>query len=189
MPVNVYCDAGTAVFGSVALYIDIAEIRGSDTTFITVPWKIGEGPASLGKLNGTGQGETFYNQIKSALTNDNTITRRNLIGFTAEFIGGANEFYNYILVNKPSSTLTQTKPTYTNLAVTSGYKVVGLFSARQTFRKYQPFIVNPAIAYLRCIDQNSTRELCQGEILGFDLFCSQHPGDTGSSNPKDYACP
>jgi hypothetical protein len=186
--VNIFCEAGTAVFGSVKLYIDIAEIRGTDTTIITAPWKIGEGPASIGKINQTGQGETFYNQIKSVLTNDNTITRRNFLGFTVEYIGGANEFYNYLLVNKPSSTLTQTKPTYTNLSVTSGYKVVGLFSARETFRVYKPFVANASLAYLRSLDQNSTRELCQGEILGTYLFCSQHPGDTGGANPKDYAC-
>lgn len=185
--VTVSCDAGSSAFGSIKLYMDIAEIRGSDTTVVTAPWKLGEGVAVNGKLIYAGQGETFYTQIKAALTNDNTITRRNFLGFTAEYIGGANEFYNYILVNKPSSSLTQTKASFTNLTVTSGYTVVGLFSARNTFRVYKPF-TSGTQAFVRSLDVNSTRELCQGAILNSYLFCSQHPGDIGGANPKDYAC-
>lgn len=186
--ISIYGTKGTSVFGSITVEIDIAEIRGSDTTFLRIPWNLGEKPVANGLLTVNGQGETFYNTIRAGLTNDNTITRRNFMGFNAKFIGGSNEFYNYILVNQPSSTLTQTKPIYTNLTVTDGYKVVGLFSARQTYSIYKPF-VNGTIAYIRSIDANSTRELCQGQILAPYLFCSQHPGDIGSSIPKDYACP
>ncbi len=184
---TVFCTAGSAVFGSITIEIDIAEIRGSDTTFLRIPWKIGESPTSNNRLSAVGQGETFYSQIKSGITNDNTITRRNFMGFNAKFIGGASEFYNYILVNKPSSTLTQTKPIYTNLSVTNGYNVVGLFSARSTVSVYKPFVVGN-IAYIRSIDQNSTRELCEGQILGMDLFCSQHPGDNILTNPQSFRC-
>ncbi len=187
-PSTVWASSGNAVFGSVALNIDIAEIRGTDTTFIQIPWKLGEGPMQNAKISETGQGETFFNIIKAGLTNDNTITRRNFMGVTAEFIGGSSEFYNYILVNQPSSTLTQTKPTYTNLTVSGDYKAIGLFSARHTVRQYKPFVFGN-IAYIRAIDQNTTRELCQGSILAPYLFCSQHPGDVGGVNPKDYACP
>ncbi len=185
---TVWTSAGNAAFGSVAINIDIAEIRGTDTTFLKTPWKLGEGPVSSGKVSATGQGETFYSLIRAGLTNDNTITRRNFMGFTAEFIGGSTDFYNYILVNKPSSSLTQTKPTFTNLSVSNGYKVVGLFSARHTVRQYKPFVFG-TLYYVRALDQNSTRELCQGNILATYLFCSQHPGDIGGVNPKDYACP
>lgn len=185
---TVYATKGSAVFGSTTIEIDIAEIRGSDTTFLRIPWKMGENAISGTQLSLTGQGEAFYNVVKAGLTNDNSITRRNFMGFNAKFIGGANEFYNYILVNKPSSSLTQTKPIYTNLTVTNGFNVVGLFSARSTVEVYKPFVLNN-IAYIRALDQNSTRELCEGSILSPYLFCSQHPGDIGSANPKTYACP
>lgn len=185
---SLWGNQGSAVFGSVTVEIDIAEIRGTDTTIIRIPWSLGEKTVANGKLTVVGQGETFYSKIKGGITADNTITRRNFMGFNAKFIGGATEFYNYILVNEPSSTLTQTKPIYTNLTVTDGYKVVGLFSARHTFSIYKPFVYQ-TLAYIRAIDQNSTRELCEGSILAPYLFCSQHPGDIGTSTPKSYACP
>ncbi len=185
---TVFCAGGTAVFGSITIEIDIAEFRGNDTTIIRIPWKIGETTTASGSLSVTGQGEAFYNVVKQGLTNDNTITKRNFIGFNAKYIGGANEFYNYILVNKPSSSLTQTKPIYTNLSVSEGYKVVGPFSARSTVNVYKPFVFN-SLPYIRSLDVNSTRELCEGSILAPYLFCSQHPADGGTTNPKSYACP
>lgn len=185
---TIWANAGSAVFGSITVEIDVAEIRGADTTFIRIPWKIGENTTNNNKLTASGLGETFYRQIRDGLTNDNTISRRNLMGLNVKFIGGSNEFYNYILVNKPSSTLTQTKPIYTNLTVTNGFKVVGLFSARHTVDIYKPFEIEN-IVYIRAIDQNSTRELCEGSLLAPYLFCSQHSADNIASNPKSYACP
>ena len=185
---TVWANAGNAAFGSVSINIDIAEIRGTDTTFLTIPWKLGEGAVENNKVSANGQGETFYSLIRAGLTNDNTITRRNFMGFTAQFIGGSQEFYNYVLINQPSSSLAQTKPNFTNLTVSGDHKVVGLFSARHTISLYKPFVFG-TLAYVRALDQSSTRELCQGAILSPYLFCSQHPGDIGGVNPKDYACP
>jgi hypothetical protein len=102
--------------------------------------------------------------------------------------GGAEEFYNYITVNKPSSGLAQSKPSYTNLSVTNGKRVVGIFSSRQTLKIFKPFYTSPQQAYIRAIDKKSTRELCQGPITGTYLFCSNHPGDNIVNQEESYAC-
>jgi hypothetical protein len=91
--------------------------------------------------------------------------------------GGAEELYNYMTVNKPSSTLAQSKPTYTNLSIIGEGRVLGIFSSRQTVTFEKPFYVSAQQAYIRAIDKKSTRELCTGPITGTYLFCSPHPGD------------
>jgi hypothetical protein len=183
---SIFCNAGTAVFGNVSLELHINEFRGnSDTTLIKIPWNVAETTTANGRLTGVAQGQTFFEKIKSGITNDNTITKRNFVGFEVTYTGGTQELYNYVLVNKPSTSLTQSKPTYTNLTVTEGYSVVGIFSARKTTKIYKPFVLGTQL-FVRCIDANTTRELCEGLIPGFPaLFCSQHPGDVN----KSYKCP
>ncbi|MGJ8661433.1 MAG: hypothetical protein ACSHXL_05315 [Bacteroidota bacterium] len=186
---SIICDAGTAIFGNVSLSIRISEYRGTDSTHIEIPWNVNEALTANNKLTAVAQGSTFYNKIKDGITNDNSISKRNFEGFTVSFTGGTQELYNYILVNQPSTSLTQSKPTFTNLTVTEGFSVVGIFSARNKVSFYKPFFIGTN-ANLRCLDNNSTRELCEGVIPGFGAsFCSQHPGDNSSSNPKSYACP
>jgi hypothetical protein len=102
--------------------------------------------------------------------------------------GGSEELYNYMVVNAPSSSLAQSKPTYTNLTVNNNKKVIGIFSSRQTLRFYRPFFTNAAQAYIRAIDKKSTKELCQGPITGLLLFCSDHPGDNVVGASEPYAC-
>jgi hypothetical protein len=185
---SIICDAGTAVFGNISMSIKISEYRGTDSTHIEIPWNVTEGLTANSKLTALAQGQTFFSLIKAAITKDNTITKRNFEGFTVTFTGGTQELYNYILVNQPSTSLTQSKPTFTNLTVTEGYSVVGIFSARNKVTLYKPFVLgtNPNI---RCIDNNTTRELCEGLVPGFAAyFCSQHPGDNSLTNPKSYAC-
>ncbi len=185
---TIICDAGSAFFGNISLSFRISEYRGTDSTHIEIPWNVNETTTANSKLTAVAQGSTFYNKIKDGITNDNTITRRNFEGFTVTFTGGSQELYNYILVNQPSTSLTQSKPTFTNLTVTDGYSVVGIFSARNKVSFYKPFFIGTN-ANLRCLDNNSTRELCEGIIPGFGaLFCSQHPGDNSLTNPKSYAC-
>ena len=140
-------------------------------------------------------GLTFYNSIKDNVSIDPTIDRRTLKSLSVIFTGGAEEFFNYISVNKPSSTLAQSKPSYTNLTVTQGKRVIGLFSSRQTFKITKDFrffsLINGELvenANVRCIDNNSTRDLCIGPVTGFLLFCSDHKADVGGANPKPYAC-
>ncbi len=136
----------------------------------------------------TANGETFYNLMKSNCTENSTITKRTFKGVTIKITGGAEELYNFIAVNKPSSGLAQSKPTYTNLTATNGKRVIGIFSSRQTVEIYHPFYVSQQQAYLRALDKKSTKELCQGPITGLYLFCSNHPGDNVVNQEESYAC-
>jgi hypothetical protein len=185
--VTIESGVGTAVFSNTTMNITIREYRGTATTDIVIPWNIDEKLADGLNVRASAFGETFYQRVRDGVTNDPTITKRNLIGFDYVFTGGSSDLYNYIQVNKPSSSLAQTKPEYTNLSVSNGFKVIGLFSSRQAVNYYRPF-VNGNFATIRCLDQKSTRELCYGQYTGDLLFCSQHPGDTGGNDPKDYAC-
>ena len=152
-------------------------------------WNLGEADVqpSSSKVF-TANGETFYDLMKSNCTENSTITKRTFKGVTIKITGGAEELYNFIAVNKPSSGLAQSKPTYTNLTATNGKRVIGIFSSRQTVEIYHPFYVSPQQSYLRALDKKSTRELCQGPITGLYLFCSNHPGDNVVNQEESYAC-
>ena len=152
-------------------------------------WKLGEADVlpSSSKIF-TANGETFYDLMNSNCTENSSISKRTFKGVTIKITGGAEELYNFIAVNKPSSGLAQSKPTYTNLSVTNGKRVIGVFSSRQTVEIYHPFYVSPQQAFLRALDKKSTRELCQGPITGLYLFCSNHPGDNVVNQEESYAC-
>lgn len=178
---------GASVFANARMNILIAEYRDATSDTISIPWNIFEGEPTGSNYTAAAQGQSFYQTIRNGLTNDNTITKRNMVGIEVIYTGGATDFYNYLTVSKPSSSLSQNKPTYTNLSITEGYKVIGLFSARHEVKLYKPFI-SPLSQSVRCIDVKSTRELCQGAILGEFLFCSNHPQDVAIATKKDYAC-
>ena len=133
-------------------------------------------------------GRTFYDLMKFHVVSNPLVEKRNLRGIYITITGGAEELYNYMAVNKPSSSLAQSKPNYTNLSVTNGKRVVGIFSSRQTVKVFKPFYTTPQQAYIRAIDKKSTRELCQGPITGTLLFCSNHPGDNIVGQEESYAC-
>jgi hypothetical protein len=191
-----YVPTGVAVSNSgnsfvVNTQLDIAfnEHRGNDITEKRFNWKLGE----VSTLPGTAKtfsavGQTFYDLMKANVSNDPTITRRTFNGIYLTVTGGAEELYNYMLVNQPSSTLAQSKPSYTNLTVSNGKRVVGIFSSRQTIKIFKPFYVSAQQAFIRAIDKKSTRELCQGPITGTLLFCSNHPGDNVVNQEEAYAC-
>ena len=152
-------------------------------------WNLGEADVlpSSSKIF-TANGETFYDLMKSNCTENSSISKRTFKGVTIKITGGAEELYNFIAVNKPSSGLAQSKPTYTNLTATNGKRVIGIFSSRQTVEIYHPFYVSPQQAYLRALDKKSTRELCIGSKTGLYLFCSNHPGDNIVNQEESYAC-
>ena len=152
-------------------------------------WNLGEADVQPYDLRTfTANGETFYDLMKSNCTENSSISKRTFKGVTIKITGGAEELYNFIAVNKPSSGLAQSKPTYTNLTATNGKRVIGIFSSRQTVEIYHPFYVSPQQSYLRALDKKSTRELCQGPITGLYLFCSNHPGDNVVNQEESYAC-
>lgn len=150
-------------------------------------WTLGEKETTPNSnLNFVATGETFYKLMRSACQNgDPAVDRRTFVSFDVEITGGAEELFNYILVNQPSSSLAQSKPTYTNLTATNDHPVIGIFSSRQTLRIKKLF-VDPNSSYIRALDQKSTQELCIGAITGPYLFCSNHPQDNIA--PLSYAC-
>lgn len=151
-------------------------------------WKLGElngdditGASVTFKANGG----SFYNLIKSNATNDGNIDKRELSRIRLTITGGSDELSKYILVNQPSSSLAQNKPTFSNLTVSDGRKAVGLFSARSKVVQEKLNWVNQP-GYNRAIDYKSVKELCTGTITGGLLFCSDHPVDI--ANGESYIC-
>lgn len=151
-------------------------------------WKVNEANGSDitgSSISFSANGETFYNLIKQNCTNDPTITKRQLTSIRLLMTGGSNDLSKYILVNQPSSSLAQNKPTFTNLSRTDGGPVIGLFSSRMT-NKQDKAKYNPSLPNQRAIDYVSMKELCSGPITGLLLFCSDNPIDV--NNGESWAC-
>ncbi len=166
------------------------EYIGTDDEKKSFDWQIGESdvlPNSSKTFSALGQ--TFYTLVANNVTDDEAIDKRTFTGFEIQITGGSEDLYNYITVNQPTSSLAQSKPIYTNLDVSEGFRVIGLFSAIQTVKTYRPFYVSPQQAFIRAIDKNSTRELCEGPITGLLHFCSNHPADNVVGNEESFACP
>lgn len=147
-------------------------------------WKVGElnGDQIVGTTsNLPANGETFYTLVKNNCTNDPTITRRKLTSVRLLMTGGADDLSKYILVNQPSSSLAQNKPSFTNLSRTDGGPVIGIFSSRMT-NKQEKFSTQST----RALDYLSTKELCSGPITGLLLFCSDYQVDI--NNGESWAC-
>ncbi len=182
-------NTGNSYMVNTKLKIEINEFASNNFWSKTFGWQIGESEVqSNSTIIFSVLGKTFYDLIKQNVSKNTSIHKRTLKGLEIIVTGGAEDFYNYLKVNKPSSSLAQTKPTYTNLHVTQEKRVVGIFSSRQTLKIFKPFYVSSAQAYLRAIDKKSTRELCQGALTGSLLFCSDHPGDNIVNQEEKYAC-
>ena len=180
---------GNSFVVNAAVDVYFNEYIGVNKSTKSFQWKLGETNIIPGESRTfTAYGETFYTLMKKAVTPDPAITRRTFEGVQFTITGGSEALYNYMVVHAPSSSLSKSKPTYTNLTVTNGKGVVGIFSSRQTLRFYRSFFTNAAQAYIRAIDKKSTRELCLGPITGLLLFCSNHPGDNVVGSEESYAC-
>jgi hypothetical protein len=185
----VVSSTGNAFVVNAQLDVSINEHVGNTISSKSFNWQIGENnvqPNSSTTFSALGK--TFYDLVKRNVSDDPSIDKRTFKGITITITGGAEELYNYMVVNKPTSSLAQSKPTYTNLSVTNDKRVVGIFSSRQTLKIFKPFYVSPAQAYIRAIDKKSTRELCQGQITGLLLFCSNHPGDNVINQEEPFSC-
>ena len=183
---NLIVYPGNAEIINTTFKISIAEFTNSIEDSIQLNWKIDEKSVSnSSSLNFSYQGQTFYEIIKSGITNNNSITKRNLKSIKIILTGGSNDLYNYMLINKPSSSVSQSKPSFTNLKTNkSNKKALGLFSARYTRTYYLPF-TKSYDSYFRLLDQYSTAQLCNGSITTYDYhFCSIHPADA----TKSYFC-
>lgn len=164
------------------------EITGIDTVLRTFDWDLGEQEVGVDATKSfAAQGIVFYDLIKRHIeSNDIPICdKRNMSHLRLKIVGGGTDLYNYMVVNEPSSAIAQTKPTYTNLEATNGHTVIGIFSSTQTLDVYKPFH-SDASQFVRCIDKNSTLELCTGSYTGPYLFCSDHSVDV--SFGYSWAC-
>jgi len=151
-------------------------------------WKVNEfnGDEIQGtSSNFVASGETFYNLVKQNCTNDPTITKREMTSIRLLMTGGSEDLSKYILVNQPSSSLAQNKPSFTNLTRADGGPVIGIFSSRMT-NKQDKLKFNPTLPNQRALDYLSIKELCSGPITGLLLFCSDNPIDI--NNSESWAC-
>jgi hypothetical protein len=175
-------NVGNSYVMNATLRVKFKEYIGGTGTEKTFDWALGE--ASVipnSNKTFTANGQTFYNLVKANVTDNPLIEARTFESITVVLTGGEEELYNYMTVNQPSSSLAQSKPTYTNLTITGDARVIGIFSSRQTASWERPFYVNAGLPYIRSIDKKSTRELCTGSITGALLFCSQHISDQGET--------
>jgi hypothetical protein len=177
---------GNAHVIQTSLQVKYEEIhQGVDTVVRQFDWNLGEEDVTPGELHSfNASGKRFYELLRDNCTVSNpNITNRRIRSIEVIVTGGSEALYNYMTLNKPSSALAQSKPEYTNLKVTNGHRVVGIFSSRQTYSSIK-YYVNPKNTILRMMDINSVIELCKGPITGNLLFCSQHPADQGET----FAC-
>jgi hypothetical protein len=164
-----------------SLYLTVNEFRGSEVTAKRVEWNIADLETSSSKNNlAEAKGEAFFDVIKKNFAVDKTITKRQLASIETVVTFGSEELRKYILLSKPSSSLAQNKPIYTNIVAKDGLRVRGLFSARTTKRFMKKSWEQVGSYYPRAIDQATTRELCKGSTIDL-LFCSDVPDDSKES--------
>jgi hypothetical protein len=151
-------------------------------------WKVSEFEDDIKSTMSAGaNGQTFYQLISENATDDPSITRRLIKGITIRLNGASNDLQKYLLLSEPSSSLAQSKPSYTNLTVTNEMRVIGLFASRYTVSRFKPKYTDPSgtgVNYVNCLNNPSMKELCTGQITGGLLFCSDNPVDVN----KSYFC-
>lgn len=185
---------GTAQGLNVKIKVNFDEYVGSDVTGKSFLWNVADlSPTELTSSPVTvyANGETFYEMIKANVTDNSAITKRKINTISLIVTGGSQDLQDYIAINKPSSSLAQNKPIFTNLTATNDRRVIGIFSARTSvsISKKDWAQLIPG-SYTTAIDQNSFKELYQGAITGGLLFCSDNPtyGPVGGATPKPWYC-
>ncbi len=180
-------NTGTSYQVNVKLDIEFTEWEGTTPSVRHAIWGLGETETEpQSSKSFIANGATFYTTIAANCSNNTAVTKRTLNSITAIITGGGEDLVNYIQVNEPSSSLAQSKPTYTNLTATNGQSVVGVFTSRQTVSIYKPFIDPGGNSNVRCLNKKSTEHLCVGNVTGPYLFCSDHPADIASG--ESWVC-
>lgn len=154
---------GSDLYATKSFEWKIRDFEGGDLTGVTV--------------SGSAAGQTFYELIKQNASSNPAITKRQLKEIVITENGAHEDLQKYLLVNKPTSSLTQSKPIYTNLTATNENRVLGVFSSRGSSSRIKPDWVQVASTQYRCLNKNSTKELCLGKITGSLFFCSDNPAD------------
>lgn len=183
---TVSVNVGNSYVVNTSLDVDFEEFIGASSSIKRMSWQLGEVEVTPGGTqNFTANGVTFYQKMASSCAgSDPAVDKRNLIGITVRVTGGSEDLYNYMLVNQPSSSIAQSKPTFTNLKASNDFNVIGVFASRYTYEVYHPFV--SSIQSVRCLDYHSTKELCIGTYTGSYLFCSNHAFDI--ANGETWAC-
>ena len=172
----------------VEIYFDIEFEEYNNATLVnskTVQWKIADlsSDDELWAKPQNAYGQTFYDLIAQNVTKDDpSINKRKFKGINIRMYGASEVYQKYVLVNKPSSSLAQNKPTYTNLTVTNGMRVFGIFTSRTNVERYKAaWKYAGGSSYYTCLNTNSMKQLCDGAITGQYMFCSDNPIDSGQS--------
>ncbi len=183
---GVQIETGNSRIVNVKLLIDIEEFIGVTSSNRTLSWQLGETEVDPNENRSfAANGLTFFELVSSFCSNgDPLIDKRNLTGMTLKVVAGSDDLYQYIQANKPSSSVAQNKPSFTNLEASNDHEVVGIFSSRFTHTYYHP--MEGAFQTQRCIDKTTTEELCIGAYTGPYFFCSQHSVDI--ANNEFWAC-
>ena len=174
---------GTAKAADVSLRIFYDEYQGASSTTKYFDWKVSEmGPDALNSLTTqvAADGETFYRLVKQNVVPNSLVTNRRINSIMLTVTGGSADLQNYIQINKPSTTLAQNKPTYTNLTATNDRRVLGLFSSRQT-KVLTKIEFEPGSPNIVALNKFTMKELGIGPLTGSLRFCSgnpQHAGET-----------
>lgn len=183
---------GDAFVANIKIQITIKEFIGSDSTSKVLDWNVGD-------LNSTdmtsstssmdANGKTFYTVIRDGVTNNPNITKRMLESIKVVLTGGSEDLEKYIKLVSPSSSLAQTKPTFTNLTASKERKVVGIFTSRntKTLTKLDWYNIAGTSNYPSAINKNSMKELAIGALTGSLLFCTDNPAYGGSA-PEQFFC-
>lgn len=157
----------------------------ADSTIGSIAFDLGEystTPSPSSSQNFVWNGNALYQTIKDKIPVSNAIEKRVFYRLKIVATGASRELANYIEINKPSTSLAQNKPSFTNLKITEGYSVIGIFASRQTVVTYKNAI-GPT-SFVQAFDKKSRRELCVGPITGTLSFCSNHTGD----GTETWAC-
>ncbi len=144
----------------------------------SIPFNFGEAdvlPGANSSYTFTFMGDVFYKTLKEKIPVSNSVDKRVFLGFKFSITGASRELVDYIDLNKPGSSLAQNKPQATNLKVTGGYKVLGVFASRTTLTVYKN--ATGLTPMIQALDKKSRRELCVGPLTGLLGFCSDHQAD------------
>lgn len=156
------------------------EHAASGVTDKSILWNIGEmnGSDILGSSSSVfAEGEVFFDLLGKQIVPNSDVTKRTVRGMEIILTAGSSDLQTYILTNKPSSSLAQNKPTYSNVD-----GALGIFSSRSTIKQYKPYF-NPQ-NNMRSLDYNSTKELCTGPYTAALKFCS----DIALDNQAAFSC-
>ena len=181
----VIINSGTATIANVSLRVHVKEINASSTDSSFVYWNVNDLSVSANSKNQINiKGEEFYKLLKAKFAISNEYPKRilNQIDIIVSF--GSENLRNFIELSKPSSELSQSKTTFTNIKTTEkNFQVRGIFTSRESISlSKKSWFKDPNYSsYYRLIDASSMKELCKGIITNKLNFYSDVPTDVNES--------